>query len=146
MSFVKTTPKETFTQALTWAGDRGSVGQRRAFANSVSYLVCGRSGGLSGPSIREHLCSWSLAGPNGEVAQVKTVFQAVLTQITPDGTLPKSGAWTFKAAIAHCEPICFGDLRNYLPRAKQVQDWEYHFDDDDQDLRILEQEPPWTQP
>ena len=60
---------QVLSKALAWAKrnySQASAAHRAAFANSVSYLVTGFSGGYGGPSLREHLLSWSL----GEVGSV----------------------------------------------------------------------------
>ena len=43
---------------------RASPQRKVAFANSVAYLVTGMSGGIGGPSVREHAAS-RLHGPGG---------------------------------------------------------------------------------
>jgi hypothetical protein len=113
-----------------------SLQHRAAFSNSVAYMVTGSSGGLGGPSIREHLCSWSLAGDLGTIGAVSLGGEA-MTVIYPDGTLPKTGEWEYEAAIAHCTPLCFGDIRQWRDRALQILEREYCFDDDPADLEAL---------
>jgi hypothetical protein len=113
-----------------------SLQHRAAFANSVAYLVSGASGGFGGPSIREHLCSWSLAGVHGTIGAINIGEQA-MTCIKPDGSLPKPGDWSFEDAIVHCEPLCFGDISPWRNRALQIQEREYCFDDDPEDLEAL---------
>jgi hypothetical protein len=113
-----------------------SLQHRAAFANSVAYLVTGASGGFGGPSIREHLCSWSLAGDHGTLGAMNIGEQA-MTCIKPDGSLPKAGDWAFEDAIFHCASLCFGDIRQWRDRALQIQEQEYCFDDDPDDLADL---------
>lgn len=108
-----------------------SIYHKEAFRNSVRYLVTGFSSG-SGPSIREHLCSWALVG-DGEVSQAFIEGQPI-TLLYPNGRLPRAGSWTTERAIAFCSPICFGQL----PRlALRVIEQEYCFDDDFSDLELV---------
>jgi hypothetical protein len=113
-----------------------SIQHRAAFANSVAYLVNGASGGFGGPSIREHLCSWSLAGDDGTIETVNIGGQA-MTCINLDGSLPSPGEWTYKKAINHCAPLCFGNIRQWRDRAIQIMEREHCFDDDPEDLKAL---------
>ena len=106
-----------------------------AFANSVSYLVTGGSGGYGGPSIREHAVSWSLAG-DGYNSPVETNLGNINTQF-PDGRLPRPGEWEFERACQFAEPICYGQLPAI---AKRIYQEEYCFDDDPDDLRDLNQQ------
>jgi hypothetical protein len=117
-----------------------SLQHRVAFANSVAYLASGASGGFGGPSIREHLCSWSLAGIHGTIGAINIGGQA-MTCIKPDNSLPKAGDWSFEDAIAHCTPLCFGDIRQWRDRALQIQEREHCFDDDPDDLAALRGKP-----
>jgi hypothetical protein len=122
---------DTLKIALDWAKKyhaEASIQNQAAFSNSVKYLTTGYSGGYGGPSIREHLCSWALAG-GGEITQVGN-----LTMITPDGRLPRAGEWGFKKAIKFCEPICFGNLSR---QALKVVEREYCFDNDPHDLTLI---------
>ncbi|MFQ3619177.1 MAG: hypothetical protein SNJ57_19430 [Cyanobacteriota bacterium] len=121
-------------KALEWANQNRpttSTQHRAAFANSVAYLVTGASGGYGGPSLREHLVSWSL----GTVGAVNIGGQA-MTTITP-GRLPMPGQWTFEAAVAHAAPLCFNHASKYLNTLLQIQEREYCFDDDPADLEAL---------
>jgi hypothetical protein len=105
-----------------------------AFANSVNYLVTGWSGGYGGPSVREHLCSWSLVG-DGDIDMVDT-DSGSFTVLYPDGRLPRAGDWNFDNAIQFCKNICFG----ILPRlALKVVVQECCFDDDPNDLKQIYQ-------
>lgn len=122
--------------AMDWAllnRSDSSSQHRAAFANSVAYLVTGESGGYGGPSIREHLCSHALAG-DGEVVQT-ILGNKHVSLIIPDGRIPHSGQWEFEKAIAFCDPICFGILSRLSLKIVVV---EYCFDDDPQDLLIVE--------
>ena len=115
-----------------------SLHHRAAFANSVAYLVTGASGG-SGPSMREHLVSWSLAG-GGEISAL-TLGNEAITVLHPDGTLPMAGQlagqWRTEDAIAHCTPLCFEPAENYKNRLLQISEREHCFDDDPIDLETL---------
>ena len=111
---------------------QASVQKRHAFANSVVYLVSGYSSGSKGPSIREHLVSYSLAGERGMVVPNK---RKGLTLVHPDGSLPMAGDWTFENACTHCEAIVYGPLP--LAKAREVAAYEYCFDDDPEDLEVL---------
>jgi hypothetical protein len=125
---------EVLNKAMQWAKDNhpeASLPHKAAFANSVAYLVTGVSGGFGGPSIREHLVSWSLGEPRNV-----NVSGVAMTAIVP-GTLPMPGDWNFKAAILHCDPLCFGKISNYRYRAIQIIEREYCFDDDPLDLESL---------
>jgi hypothetical protein len=113
-----------------------SLQHRAAFANSVAYLVTGASGGFGRPSIREHLCSWSLVGNLGTIEAISIGGQT-MTYMKPDGSLPCSGQWKYEDAIAHCEPLCFGDISLWRNRALQIQEREHCFDDDPEDLEAL---------
>jgi hypothetical protein len=108
-----------------------SIYKKEAFRNSVSYLVEGFSSG-SGPSTREHLCSWALAG-DGDISQVFLGNQPT-TCIYPDGRLPRAGSWSLDRAITFCSPICFGNLSRL---ALRVVVQEYCFDDDPEDLALI---------
>lgn len=77
--------------ALRWANDNypeASVQRRAAFANGVALLVTEQSGGLGGPSIREH---------------------AIAQHVT--------GRLELEAAIALAAPIAFGPLDLNTARA-----------------------------
>lgn len=111
-----------------------SLHHRAAFANSVAYLVTGASGG-SGPSMREHLVSWSLAR-GGEISSLALGDEAI-TVLHPDGTLPMAGQWRIEDAIAHCSPLCFDPAEKYLKTLLQIQEREYCFDDDPADIEAL---------
>lgn len=110
-----------------------SIYHREAFKNSVIYLVEGYSSG-SGPSIREHLCSWALVG-DGEIGQVFIgIGKQPITAIYPDGRLPRAGMWEIARAMEFCSPICFGNLSRL---ALRVVVQEYCFDDDPKDLELI---------
>ena len=111
-----------------------SLYHRAAFANSVAHLVTGASGG-SGPSLREHLCSWSLAG-GGEISSTALGDEAI-TVLHPDRTLPMAGQWGVKDAIAHCAPLCFEPVEKYLKTLLQISEREHCFDDDPEDIIAL---------
>lgn len=125
--------------AVAWAQANypdAPLQHRAAFANSVAYLVTGFSGGFGGPSIREHLVSWSMAGETGEVSAVEIAGQA-MTAIIPDGSLPSPGYWDFESATAWCENFCFGPIEDYRDRALQIMEREHCFDDAPEDLDAL---------
>jgi hypothetical protein len=131
--------EDILKNALDWAIEHhpnDSLAHRCAFANSVQYLVAGMSGGFGGPSLREHLCSWSLAGIHGSVNAIEVGGEA-MTAIYPDGSLPRSGQWTFEDAVNHCAPLCFEAAEKYRDRLLQIQEREHCFDDDPQDLEEL---------
>jgi hypothetical protein len=124
--------------AMEWAKANkpdASMAHKAAFANSVSYLVTGGSGGYGGPSLREHLCSWSLAG-SGEISSLALGNEAI-TVLHPDGTLPMAGQWKIEDAIAHCTPLCFDPAENYKSRLLQISEREHCFDDDPEDIKVL---------
>jgi hypothetical protein len=108
-----------------------------AFANSVAYLVTGFSGGFGGPSLREHLVSWKLAGPQGRNAPIETNM-GIMNAQWPDGTLPQSGHWQFDAACQFAEPLVFGPASDHRKSLEEIALWEHCFDDDPQDLAALE--------
>jgi len=108
-----------------------STYHREAFKNSVRYLTTGFSSG-SGPSIREHLCSWALAG-DGEISQTFLRSQPI-TLLYPDGRLPRAGQWGLSRALEFCSPICLGQLSRL---ALRVVVQEYCFDDDPKDLELV---------
>jgi hypothetical protein len=127
---------DVLKKAMEWAKTHkpdASLQRKAAFANSVSYLVTGGSGGLGGPSLREHLVSWSLAGVNGQITAVDFGGQAV-TAITPDGSLPLAGNWNFDTAVAHAAPLCFEPVSKYRDHLLQILEREHCFDDDPADL------------
>lgn len=126
-------------KAMNWAianHPDASLNHRAAFANSVQYFCTGLSGGYSGPSMREHLCSWSLAGARGKVEAVSLGGEAV-TALYPDGSLPLAGNWKFDEAIEHCAPLCFEPAEKYRDRLTQILEREHCFDDDPVDLAVL---------
>jgi hypothetical protein len=97
------------------------------------YLVSGASVSIGGgPSIREHIVSWSLVG-DGERLRVKTEL-GEMTVLKPDGRLNMPGEWELDAALEYAAPICFGKLPLI---AKEVYETEYCFDDDPNDLKEL---------
>jgi hypothetical protein len=135
--------EDVLKNALDWAIEHhkdSSLAHRCAFANSVQYLITGMSGGFGGPSLREHLVSWSLAGANGSVNAIEVGGEA-MTAIAPDGSLPRSGQWTFEDAVKHCVPLCFEPAEKYRDRLLQIQEREYCFDDDPKDLEKLRGKP-----
>ena len=135
MSNPNTIP-EVFAFALAYSRDQypdHSEQRHHAFANGVTYLVTGVSQGSKGPSIREHLVSYSLAGVHGKIVPPP---QKGYTLIFPDGSLPPAGNWELKAALAHCIPIVHGDLN--IEKARLVLQNEYIFDDDPADLILIQ--------
>lgn len=127
---------KTHKKALKWAAlnyHKASRYHKAAFCNSVAYFVTGISGG-SGPSIREHLTTWSLTG-DGERQQVETSIGVVTVQF-PDGRLKPAGNYTFQEAVTICAPICFGQLPKL---ALKVYEMEHCFDDDPKDLKLIKQ-------
>lgn len=126
--------EDPLEMAMAWANQNkpaASMHHKAAFANSVAYLITGASGGYGGPSLREHLVSWSL----GTAGTVNIDGQA-MTTITP-GSLPMPGQWTFEAAVAHAAPLCFESARRHLNLLLQIQEREHCFDDDPEDLKAL---------
>lgn len=126
-------------RALQWAQTQypaSSIAHQCAFANSVVYLVTGTSGGFGGPSLREHLCSWSLAGKGGCVVSAK-VKDRLATAIFPDGSIPPAGEWGFEEACAHCAPLCFNPPERYDNKLVKISQSEHCFDDDEDDLEYL---------
>ena len=125
-------------KAMDWAATNHaaqSLPHRCAFANSVAYLVTGASGGFGGPSMREHLVSWSL----GTAHSAEAMGQA-MTTITP-GDLPMPGQWSLEDAIAHAAPLCFEPSASYRNRLLQIQERENCFDDDPEDIAALRGKP-----
>lgn len=119
------------SKAMAWAKENkadSSMAHKCAFANSVQYLVSGWSGGYGGPSLREHLVSWALSGPNGR--------NEGMIQF-PDGSLPSAGEWEYEKAIAFCAPLCFEPAEKYREKLLQIMEVEHHFDDDPVDLKAL---------
>lgn len=126
---------EILEQAHAWGQEKhpeASAHRHAAFANSVLYLVTGASGGYGGPSVREHLVSWALAG-DGSHTSVETNWGPLVMQI-PDGRIPRAGSWDFDRACAFAEPIVYGPLPAI---AAKVYRMEHCFDDDPADLREL---------
>jgi hypothetical protein len=132
-------PMESLEKAMQWAKDNhptASIQHKAAFANSVAYYVAGASGGFGGPSLREHLCSWKLAGASG-IAGAVSIADEAITMIQPDGSLRTAGGWAFEEAIAFCEPLCFCEASVFKSLLVQIQGREHCFDDDPQDLEVL---------
>jgi hypothetical protein len=130
-------------QAMQWAKENhpaASIQHKAAFANSVAYLATGASGGFGGPSLREHLCSWKLAGASG-IVDTASVGDEAVTMLRPDGSLPSAGVWGLDSAIAFCEPLCFDAAIKYRDILTQIQEREYCFDDDPKDLEELREKP-----
>jgi hypothetical protein len=126
----------TWKKAEQWSKKhypQASPYHRSAFANSVAYFVTGISGG-SGPSVREHISSWALSG-DGYQEQLETNLGNLTVQY-PDGRITPAGKWKFAAACSFCAPICFGPLPAI---AKKVYKMEHCFDDDPEDLKLLEE-------
>lgn len=123
------------SKALNWGKSNhanADPNHRQAFANSVAYLVTGASGGHHGPSLREHLVSWSLMGIGGKVANING-----LTAIYSDGTLPRAGEWEYEAAISFATPLCFDPPEKYLDRLIQISGQEHCFDNAEVDIAEL---------
>lgn len=130
---------EPLKKAMEWANvnyPAASVQHKAAFANSVAYLITGASGGYGGPSLREHLVSWSLAGSTGDVGTISVNGEAIAF-LKPDGSLTAPGQWDFDTAIAHCEPLCFDPPEKHKSALIKIQEREYCFDDDPEDLKAL---------
>lgn len=128
--------EDILKRAMDWSQENkpeSSEYHKAAFANSVSYLVTGYSGGFGGPSIREHICSHALVGDGYNMLQDTNLGQ--ITVSYPDGRLPSPGEWSFDHAINFCSSICFGPLSKY---AIKVVEMEYCFNDDPNDLKQLE--------
>lgn len=122
-------------QAMEWAiahHPSADKNHRHAFAQGVAYLVTGTSGGSHGPSLREHLVSWSLMGEKGRVGNV-----GGMTAIYPDGSLPAAGCWEIERAIAHATPLCFDPPETYLDKLLQISGQEHCFDDAEVDINAL---------
>jgi len=99
-----------------------------SFANSVTYLVTGASGGYGGPSMREHAVSWALSGDGYQEAGGGLVLQF------PDGRIKMAGEWEYEEACAFAEPICYG----ILPKiCKKIYELQYCCDDDPEDIKTL---------
>lgn len=130
--------KVLFDRAIAWAKENysdSSIYHQAAFGNSVVYLCTGYSVSYGGgPSIREHLVSWSLAG-DGTRGTIETNLGS-LTVLYPDGRITPPGSWEFTSACLYAAPICFGPLSSL---AKTIQQQEYCFDDDPNDLEKLKQ-------
>lgn len=128
--------EKTFRAAKKWSRKHypeTNNYRRAAFANSVVYLVTGASVSFGGgPSIREHIVSWSLVG-DGVRSTIQTEL-GELTLLNPDGRIPGPGEWEFEAACEYAAPICFGRLPAI---AKTVYAQEHCFDDDPEDLAEL---------
>lgn len=131
--------EEFLKRAINWASANkpgGSMSHKAAFANSVAYLCSGWSGGYGGPSLREHLCSWALAGDEG-LNETASLNGLAITVQYPDGRLPRAGHWEFEKAVKFCEPLCFEPAQRYLKILVQISEREYCFDDDPADLEAL---------
>ena len=125
--------------AIDWAKEHqpdASIQHKCAFANSVDYLMTGASGGYGGPSMREHLCSWSLAGDSGSMISIEIGGQA-MSAIYRDKSLPISGEWKFDEAIVHCAKLCFSPAGEHRLKLIQIQEREHCFDDDPIDVEAL---------
>lgn len=131
--------EEFLKKAMEWASinQPGATMQHKAaFANSVAYLCSGSSGGYGGPSIREHLCSWALAGDEG-LNETASLNGLAVTVQYPDGRLPRPGHWKFEEAVKFCAPFCFEPAEKYIKTLLQIVEREYCFDDDPADLEAL---------
>lgn len=112
--------------ACGWARSHhptADTNHRQAFANAVTYLVTGASGGSHGPSLREHLVSWGLMGIGGKIGD--------------DGTLPRAGQWDYEGAIAFAAPLCFDPPEKFLIQLVQISAHEHHFDDAEVDISAV---------
>lgn len=126
---------EVLQAALEWGKSRypnASNYRHAAFANSVSYLVTGFSGGYGGPSIREHCVSYALVG-DGYNLPVSTNL-GTLNMSYPDGRIPAAGNWEFEQACKFAENIAYGQLPQI---ARRIASIEACFDDDPADLERL---------
>ena len=124
---------QVLSKALAWAREnyaQASTQHQAAFANSVSYLVTGFSGGYGGPSLREHLVSWSL----GEVGSV-SLGGVAMTTVRPTKPLP--GEWQFEDAVLFAAPLCFQPAEAFGEKLLQIWEREYCFDNDPGDLNYL---------
>lgn len=130
---------QVLEKAMDWAKENhpnASMSHKAAFANSVAYFVTGWSGGFGGPSLREHLCSWALAGDEG-LNEVGNLGGIAITVQYPDGRLPRAGQWTFEKAAGFCAPLCFDPAEKYMRQLTLILEREYCFDSDPQDLEAL---------
>ncbi|ATW59396.1 hypothetical protein Cl131_gp128 [Aphanizomenon phage vB_AphaS-CL131] len=130
---------EFLKKAMDWASANKpdtSMSHKAAFANSVAYYCSGWSGGYGGPSMREHLCSWALAGDEG-LNETASLNGLAITIQYPDSRLPRAGHWDFEEAVKFCTPLCFDPAENYRNRLLQIQEREHCFDDDPIDLETL---------
>lgn len=89
----------------------------QSFANSVTYLVTGASGGYGGPSIRDLTI--------GYAPKPKPV-----------------GQFSFEEAVAFCEPLVFGPLTQ-LHLEVWAAESEISFDNDPADLVKLSKKRGW---
>ena len=106
--------EEVLERALNHARDKFKgfhPFRHAAFANGVAYLVTGWSGGYGGPSVREHAVSY--AGHDAGIV----------------------GAYDVEEAMKIAEPVVFGPLGDAHRLAWRQ---EYCFQDDPEDLRILQ--------
>lgn len=127
--------EDILEKALSWAQENYPDASRQhqcAFANSVQYLVTGASGGYGGPSIREHLVSWSL----GNVGAID-VGGIAMTTVSQNKSLPYPGEWKFDVACKFAAPLCFEPVSKYKNILIQITEREYCFDDDADDLASL---------
>ena len=128
-------PETVARQALDWAKEHypdKSIYLQAAFANSVSYLVTGLSGGYGGPSLREHLVAWSL----GQTEAAALPDGTAVTVLVP-GSLPPPGQWRFEEACRHAATYCFAPAEQHLETLLCIWEREYTFDNDPEDLEIL---------
>lgn len=131
---------QVYNKAIEYANKhypQASQSHKTSFAYSVAYYVTGIFAGS--PTIREHLCSWMLAG-DGDISTIETSVNGSnyqpMTIIFPDGRLPRAGDWKFDRAVEVCSSICFGQLSRL---ALKVVVQEYYFDDDPNDLALIKQ-------
>lgn len=109
-----------------------------AFANSVAYLTTGLSGGYGGPSLREHLVSWKLAGEMGKNVSADTNIGTATIQF-PDGSIPQAGKWRFAEAVCFCKVYCFDNPNTFIGELYNIYTSEYCFDDDPEDVKVIKQ-------
>ena len=131
--------EEFLKKSMDWAcanKPNESMSHKAAFANSVSYLCSGWSGGYGGPSLREHLCSWALAGAEGLNKTASLNGLAISIQF-PDNRLPRPGHWDFQEAVEFCVPLCFEPAEKHMKTLLQISEREHCFDDDPADLEAL---------
>lgn len=116
----------------------GGYSEKRhsGYARSVVSYVCGGSLNMGGPCIREHICSWHLAGPKGQIGYVMTDL-GKLTVIQGDGSLPESGKWDEAEAMSVCEDLVYKDLGEVGAIWRKIVEQEYMFDNCELDKEYM---------